>query len=101
MTKRILVVEDQEDNRQIIRDMLTFTDYEIMEAETGEAALEAVAKQRSARSHSDGYPIAGHGWLRGDAQDQDRPGVAFDHDHSGYFLCAQWGRTEGTCGGLR
>ena len=46
MSKSILVVEDQEDNRQIIRDMLTFTDYEIMEAESGEQALEAVAKQR-------------------------------------------------------
>jgi two-component system cell cycle response regulator DivK len=46
MSKRILVVEDQEDNRQIIRDMLTFTDYEIAEAESGEQALEAVAKQR-------------------------------------------------------
>jgi two-component system, cell cycle response regulator DivK len=46
MSKRILVVEDQEDNRQIIRDMLSATDYEIMEAESGEQALEAVAKQR-------------------------------------------------------
>ena len=46
MSKRILVVEDQEDNRQIIRDMLTFTDYEITEAESGEEALEAVVKQR-------------------------------------------------------
>jgi hypothetical protein len=46
MTKRILVVEDQEDNRRIIRDMLTFTDYEIAGAESGEQALEAVAKQR-------------------------------------------------------
>jgi two-component system cell cycle response regulator DivK len=46
MSKRILVVEDQEDNRQIIRDMLAATDYEIMEAESGEQALEAVAKQR-------------------------------------------------------
>ena len=46
MSKRILVVEDQEDNRQIIRDMLTFTDCEITEAESGEQALEAVAKQR-------------------------------------------------------
>ena len=46
MSKRILVVEDQEDNRQIIRDMLTATDYEIIEAESGEQALEAVAKQR-------------------------------------------------------
>ena len=46
MSKSILVVEDQEDNRQIIRDMLTFTDYEIVEAESGEEALAAVAKQR-------------------------------------------------------
>jgi two-component system cell cycle response regulator DivK len=46
MSKRILVVEDQEDNRQIIRDMLTATDYEIIEAESGEDALSAVAKQR-------------------------------------------------------
>jgi two-component system cell cycle response regulator DivK len=45
MSKRILVVEDQ-DNRQITRDMLSATDYEIMEAESGEAALAAVAKQR-------------------------------------------------------
>ena len=29
MSKRILVVEDQEDNRQIIRDLLSATDYEI------------------------------------------------------------------------
>ena len=46
MSKSILVVEDQENNRQIIRGMLTFTDYEIMEAESGEQALEAVAKER-------------------------------------------------------
>ena len=34
MSKRILVVEDQPDNRQIIRDMLAPTDYEIIEAKT-------------------------------------------------------------------
>ena len=28
MSKRILVVEDQPDSRQIIRDMLAITDYE-------------------------------------------------------------------------
>jgi two-component system, cell cycle response regulator DivK len=42
MSKRILVVEDQEDNRQIIRDMLTFTDYEIVEAKSGEEATATV-----------------------------------------------------------
>jgi two-component system, cell cycle response regulator DivK len=46
MTKRILVVEDQPDNRQIIRDMLAGTDYEITEAENGEQALAAIVKQR-------------------------------------------------------
>jgi two-component system cell cycle response regulator DivK len=46
MSKRILVVEDQPDNRQIIRDMLVPTDVEITEAENGEEALAAIAKQR-------------------------------------------------------
>jgi len=46
MTKRILVVEDQVDNRQILRDLLASADYEITEAENGEEALAAVAKQR-------------------------------------------------------
>jgi two-component system, cell cycle response regulator DivK len=46
MSKRILVVEDQPDNRQIIRDMLARSDYEIAEAENGEEALAAIAKQR-------------------------------------------------------
>jgi two-component system, cell cycle response regulator DivK len=35
MTKRILLVEDQEDNRRIIRDLLTKTDYEMIEARNG------------------------------------------------------------------
>ena len=46
MSKRILVIEDQEDDRQIIRDVLAGTNYEITEAEDGEHALAAVAKER-------------------------------------------------------
>jgi two-component system, cell cycle response regulator DivK len=46
MSKRILVVEDQLDTRRIIRDMLAPTDYEVTEAENGEEALAAIAKQR-------------------------------------------------------
>ncbi|MFZ2080334.1 MAG: response regulator, partial [Xanthobacteraceae bacterium] len=42
----ILVVEDRPDNRQIIRDMLAGTDSEIREAEDGEQALAALAKER-------------------------------------------------------
>jgi len=45
MRKRILLVEDEDDNMQILRDLLT-ADYEIAEAINGEKALAAVAKQR-------------------------------------------------------
>ena len=38
MSKRTLVVEDQPDNRQIIRDTLAPTDYEITEVENGQEA---------------------------------------------------------------
>jgi two-component system, cell cycle response regulator DivK len=65
MSKRILVVEAQPDNRQIIRDMLAGTDYEITEAEDGEQALAAVAKQRPQLilmsvelPNMDGYEVA-------------------------------------------
>jgi two-component system cell cycle response regulator DivK len=46
MTKHILVVEDQEDNRQILRDLLSNAGYEMTEAVNGEEALAEVARQR-------------------------------------------------------
>jgi two-component system, cell cycle response regulator DivK len=46
MSKRILVVEDQEDNRRILRDLLTSAGYEIIEAENGQEALAAAARER-------------------------------------------------------
>ena len=46
MSKRILVVEDQPDNRRILRDLLTSAGYQIIQAEDGEAALAAVARDR-------------------------------------------------------
>ena len=46
MNKRILVVEDQEDNRRILRDMLGNAGYELVEVETGEEALRTVETQR-------------------------------------------------------
>ena len=39
MTKRILVVEDHEDNRQILRDLLGSAGFEMIEAHDGGAAL--------------------------------------------------------------
>jgi two-component system, cell cycle response regulator DivK len=46
MTKRILVVEDTEDNRQIVRDLLTSVGYELIEAVDG---AEGVAMAQSHR----------------------------------------------------
>ena len=46
MSVRILIVEDQEDNRQILRDLLGSVGYEVVEAVNGEAALEIAAAQR-------------------------------------------------------
>ena len=48
MTKRILVIEDTEDNRQIVRDLLESAGYELVEALDG---LEGVAAAE--REHPD------------------------------------------------
>ena len=46
MSKRILVVEDQEDNRQILRDLLSNAGYDMIEAEDGQQAIVAAAEHR-------------------------------------------------------
>jgi len=97
MSKRILVMEDEEDNRQIIRDMLAGTDCEITEAEDGEQALAAVAKQRPdlilMGIHlpiMDGYTVH--------TPNQGQPRIAIDSDHRRDLPCARWGRTDSAVG---
>jgi two-component system cell cycle response regulator DivK len=46
MTKRILVVEDHEDNRQILRVLLGSAGYKMIEAHDGETALTTAASER-------------------------------------------------------
>ena len=46
MTKRILVIEDQEDNRAILRDLLTAAGYGLIEAVTGEDGVAAAAREK-------------------------------------------------------
>lgn len=46
MSRRILVVEDHEDNRQILRALLKSAGYQMLEAEDGEAGLELASKER-------------------------------------------------------
>ena len=42
--KRILIVEDTEDNRRIMRDLLSNAGFEIIEAYDGQAAIAAASK---------------------------------------------------------
>jgi two-component system cell cycle response regulator DivK len=46
MSQRILVVEDQEDNRRIIRDLLMSAGYELIEAADGEAGVRLAETER-------------------------------------------------------
>ena len=46
MSPRILVIEDQEDNRRILRDLLTSAGYEVIEAVTGEEGVAAAETHR-------------------------------------------------------
>jgi two-component system, cell cycle response regulator DivK len=46
MSKRILVVEDTEDNRQILRDLLNAAGYVLIEAVDGEAGVAMAAEHK-------------------------------------------------------
>jgi two-component system cell cycle response regulator DivK len=46
MTKRILVVEDHEDNRRILRDLLASAGYATLEAEDGAAGVAAATAEK-------------------------------------------------------
>ena len=46
MSRRILVVEDQEDNRRIVRDLLTHAGYELIEALSGEDGVVMAERER-------------------------------------------------------
>ena len=46
MSKRILIIEDQEDNRAILRDLLASVGYEILEAVNGEEGVRMAAAHR-------------------------------------------------------
>jgi two-component system, cell cycle response regulator DivK len=46
MSKRILVIDDQEDNRRILRDLFTASGFEVIEGTTGEEGV-ALAEERA------------------------------------------------------
>jgi two-component system, cell cycle response regulator DivK len=46
MTKRILIIEDQEDNRAILRDLLTSVGYQFIEAVNGADGVAAAGREQ-------------------------------------------------------
>lgn len=46
MSKRILIIEDTEDNRQILRDLLSAAGYDLLEAVDGESGLAMASAHR-------------------------------------------------------
>ena len=46
MTKRILIIEDQEDNRAILRDLLTGAGFELIEAVDGEEGVKLAQSEQ-------------------------------------------------------
>jgi two-component system, cell cycle response regulator DivK len=46
MSKRILIVEDQEDNRSILRDLLSTAGYQLIEAMDGEEGVRLAERER-------------------------------------------------------
>ena len=69
MTRRILLVEDTEDNPEIVRDLMDSVGYDLLEANDGAAGL-AMATEHRPDLILHGYPAAGHGWIRGRTPDQ-------------------------------
>jgi len=69
MSKKILVVEDAEDNRRILRDLLSMAGYDMIEAHDGAEGV-AKASEHKPDLILDGHPDAGDGRLRGDAAHQ-------------------------------
>ena len=63
MTKRILIVEDQEDNRTILRDILITLGHDLIEAFNGEDAVSGCLRRQALLS----APAPGQGEFLTDA----------------------------------
>src|SRR5262245_45749994 len=97
MSKRILVVEDQADNRRILQDLLTRAGYEIILAENGQEALEVVARERPNLILMDIQLPLLDGY-EANTSYQSRSGVARDSNHRDHVLCFERRREQGKSG---
>ena len=94
MSKRILVVEDQPDNRQILRDLLTSVGYQLLEAEDGAQGVAAAEANRPdlilmdiQMPVLDGYEAT--------RRIKANPELKGDPDHRRHVVCALGRRGKG------
>jgi two-component system, cell cycle response regulator DivK len=69
----ILVVEDHDKNRKLVRDVLTFKGYEIIEAETGEEGVRLAQERRPSLVLMDIRLPGSTGSRRSDGCEPSRP----------------------------
>ena len=88
MSTRILVVEDHEDNRRIVRELLTSAGFEMIEAVNGEEGVAMAERHRPDLILMDIQLPELDGYERNTA-DQGGPRAPDDPDHRCYVLCAE------------
>ncbi len=86
MTKRILVVEDQEDLRGVLRDLLTGSGFEVAEAADGQTGVAKAKSERPDLILMD-IQLPGIDGYRSFPTDQGRSRSAGNADHCGQFAC--------------
>ena len=88
MSELILIIEDQEDNRRIMRDLFTSAGYKVIEAVNGEAGVMS-SRDPLSRLDPDGHSTTRFRRIRGYEADQSQPRPELNPGHCGHLLCAE------------
>ena len=96
MSKRILVVEDQEDNRRILRDLLTSVGFQLVEAEDGAQGVAAAETHRPDLILMDIQMPVVDGY-EATRQIKANPGAQDHSGHRGDVICTQRRRRQSPC----
>ena len=100
MSKCILVIEDTENNRRILNDLLTNAGFKVIEANDGEKGVTMAAECRPDLILMDiQLPVVDGYEAHETDQGQSRP--AAYSNHRGYILCLVRRRGEGHRGRMR
>ena len=100
MTGRILVVEDHEDNRRILRDLLTSVGFQLIEAETGPDGVQ-MAKVHQPDLILMDLQLPGIDGYEAARQIKAESSLKLRADNRRHILCFEWRRRAGLRGRLQ